>query len=432
MTQPEDSEATEVGPEVPVPGKPELKGFAEALRAPQPSRTVQDILLVDDHEENLLALEAILGHLGHNLIRARSGREALRHILQRDVALVLLDVRMPHMSGFETARLIRDRERSRALPIIFLTAANSTEEMVFEGYSSGGVDYIVKPFVPEILRAKVDVFLNLAAARKKLEEEVLLRRAAEKELEKTAESLRSRAIELEAANQELEAFAYSASHDLRGPLRHISGFVRLLAESTGEKLDDTDRAYLDRVSRSAQKMGKLLDDLLAFSKMGREEMNHGLVDFNLLVEEAMAELEPETRDRHILFRCSSLPSLQGDEAMLRQVMVNLLSNAIKYTAQRAPAEIEVGHYEEHDEIVIFVRDNGAGFNMKHYDKLFRVFQRLHNESQFPGTGIGLANVQRIVHRHRGRVWAEAKVGSGATFHVALPHPRSEESPVNGF
>lgn len=383
---------------------------------------VQDILLVDDQPENLLALEAILENSGHNLIRATSGREALRHILKRDVALVLLDVRMPRMNGFETARLIRERERSKAVPIIFLTAANNSEEMVFEGYSAGGVDYIVKPFVPEILRAKVDVFLNLAAARKKLEQEVVLRRAAEKELARSAARLRARAAELEAANQELEAFAYSASHDLRGPLRHINGFARILSEMAAPQMDDISQSFLGRIARSAQKMGQLLDDLLAFSKMGREEMSNATIDLNHVLDEVLRTIEPETSGRNIIWRRAELPPVVGDRAMLRQVLWNLLGNAVKYTLYRDPAEIEIGHQAAEHEVVIFVRDNGAGFDMAHADKLFKVFQRLHKESDFEGTGIGLANVQRIVHRHGGRIWAQAKPDQGATFFVALPRP----------
>jgi two-component system, sensor histidine kinase and response regulator len=342
------------------PEKRELHAFHNALKPEVPSPAVQDILVVDDQIENILALEAILDGMGHNVIRATSGREALRQILNRDIALVLLDVRMPNMDGFETARLIRDREKSRTIPIIFLTAASSSEEMMFEGYSAGGVDYIIKPFVPEVLRAKVEVFLNLAAARQKLEEEVRRRREAERELEKSAAKLRQRAEELEVVNRELEAFAYSASHD---------------------------RDYLERIDRSVRKMGRLLDDLLHFSKMSRAEMKTGTVDLTGILEEAIVLLEPETRSRKITWRRASLPSVVGDAALLLQVFVNLLSNSIKYTLRRKRAEIEIGHYPERNEAVIFVRDNGAGFSMERYDKLSRLFQRLHNETDFPGNGM---------------------------------------------
>lgn len=396
---------------------------ARAETVPRPEPSGQDrlvILLVDDQLENLAALEAILQGPRHSLLRASSGREALRYLLHQDVALVLLDVRMPVMDGFETARLIRERERSKATPIIFLTAANDGGEKEFEGYSAGGVDYIVKPFIPEILRAKVEVFLNLATARRQLEEEIGRRRLAEKKLERVAKRLRRRAAELEAANEELEAFAYSASHDLRAPLRHISGFVNMLREEPEETSDEGPAPYLERIAESADKMNRLLDDLLAFSKVGRAEMSMAPVDLESLLEEVIEGLEPETRDRSIIWRRARLPVVIGDRAMLRQVLVNLLSNALKYTIHSDPAEIGIGHHVAGSKATIFIRDNGAGFNMKYSKKLFKVFQRLHLGSEFDGTGIGLANVQRIIERHGGRVWGEGRIGNGATFRFSLP------------
>lgn len=395
----------------------ERHGTGVSLQAKPPQEDAPAILLVDDQPENLVALEAILDGMGHKLLQASSGREALRHLLHKDVALVLLDVRMPTMDGFETARLIRERKRSRTTPIIFLTAATTSDEMVSEGYSAGGVDYIVKPFVPEILKAKIEVFLNLATVRRNLEHEVERRRAAEKELENAAANLRSRAAELEVANQELEAFAYSASHDLRTPLRHIIGFVHLLQEEAEAKEDLTH--FLDKIAQSTVKMNGLLDDLIAFGKVSREQMSTASVDLEALLEEVIKGLEPEIRNRHIIWRRSRLPVVIGDPAMLRQVLVNILTNALKYTIHSDPAEIEIGHRIEADEAIFFIRDNGAGFDMQFADKLFKVFQRLHREAEFAGTGIGLANVHRIVQRHGGRVWGEGKVGRGATFHVAL-------------
>src|SRR5690606_421437 len=253
-------------------GVPSWTSLADMdLRDSDRQTNLPSILLVDDQPENLAALEAILEGPRHRLLRASSGREALRCLLEQDVALVLLDVRMPVMDGFETARMIRQRDRSRATPIIFLTAASGDGDTEFESYSAGGVDYIVKPFVPEILRAKVEVFLNLATARRRLEEEIDRRRLAERKLERVAERLRARANDLQIANQELEAFAYSASHDLRAPLRHISGFVNILREERDAVSDADGAAYLARIGASADKMNRLLDDLMAFSKVGRVE-----------------------------------------------------------------------------------------------------------------------------------------------------------------
>jgi len=373
------------------------------------------ILIVDNQLDNLDALEAILEAPCRTILRASSGSEALRRLLHQDVALILLAVHMPVMTGFETARLIRTRERSRTTPIIF-TTAKSDREMELEGYSAGGVDFLEKPFEPDILRAKVNAFLKLAKTRQQLEEEIQLRRLAERKLARVARRLRTRAKELEIANQELEAFAYSASHDLRAPLRHIAGFVNVLQEEPETDLE----FFLDRIAGSADKMNQLLDDLLAFSKVGRMEMTMAPVNLEALLDEVINDLEPEWRDRTVLWKRTPLPSVNGDSAMLRQVLVNLLSNALKYSVHADPTKIEIGSQLAGDEATIFIRDNGAGFKMEFADKLFKAFHRLHLGNEFHGSGIGLANVQRIIHRHGGRVWGEGKVGIGATFYFALP------------
>jgi light-regulated signal transduction histidine kinase (bacteriophytochrome) len=239
-----------------------------------------------------------------------------------------------------------------------------------------------------------------------------IRRRAESEL------LRAR-DELQAANKELEAFAYSVSHDLRAPLRHMAGFGELLQKNVNSTLDDKSRRYMAMILESAQRMGGLIDDLLAFSKIGRVEAQMTLVNLDQLVKEVVTEVSQEAAGREIAWRIGSLPSCYGDRSMLRIVFVNLVSNAIKFTRQRARAEIEIGcsKASEH-EVVVFVRDNGTGFDMKYVDKLFGVFQRLHHADEFEGTGIGLATVQRIVHRHGGTVRAEGSVNQGATFYFS--------------
>jgi signal transduction histidine kinase len=232
--------------------------------------------------------------------------------------------------------------------------------------------------------------------------------------------VQARTAELEVANRELEAFSYSVSHDLRAPLRHVDGFADLLRRHTLESLDEKGRRYLGTISESAKSMGMLIDDLLSFSRMGRSEMQHASVSLADLVAEVRAALGPEAADRDIVWSVSSLPDVVGDRAMLYQAVLNLLSNAIKYTRGRTPARITVGATEQEQETVLFVQDNGAGFDMAYQHKLFGVFQRLHSADEFEGTGIGLANVRRIVQRHGGRVWAEATLGEGATFFIALP------------
>ena len=234
-----------------------------------------------------------------------------------------------------------------------------------------------------------------------------------------------RTAELQAANKELEAFAYSVSHDLRAPLRHIDGFLDLLKTRTAATLDDKSQHYMDTISISARRMGTLIDDLLAFSRMGRNEMAAENVALGPLLQEVIHEFDSETRGRDIDWRISELPVVRGDRAMLRVVLVNLVSNALKFTQKRKEAEIEIGCLPgSTEEAIIFIRDNGAGFDMQYVNKLFGVFQRLHASDEFEGTGIGLANVRRVISRHGGRTWADGKVNGGATFYFSLPTPKN--------
>ncbi len=253
--------------------------------------------------------------------------------------------------------------------------------------------------------------------------DVTAHKRREEEIRSLNEELARRSAELEATNKELEAFAYSVSHDLRAPLRHMAGYAELLQKKVASVLDDKGRRYMTMILDSAKRMGDLIDDLLAFSRIGRVEAQKTSVNLEQLLREALNDIRQETNGREIVWKIGTLPVCYGDRSMLRLVFVNLLSNAIKFTRARSRAEIEIGCEEGNkNQAVVFVRDNGAGFDMKYVHKLFGVFQRLHQPDEFEGTGIGLATVQRIIHRHGGEVRAEGAVDQGATFYFSLSKP----------
>jgi signal transduction histidine kinase len=358
------------------------------------------VLIVDDIRANLVAMQAQLEKLGCDLVLASSGNEALAWLLKREFAVMLLDVQMPEMDGFEVARLARENPATRDVPIIFVTAMHETEKNALVGYDAGAVDFLFKPINHRILRSKVQVFVDLFIGRQKLASEIEAHKAT---------------------LAELEAFNYSVSHDLRAPLRPLQGFAEALLEEYGGKLDDQAKTYLQRIGASALRMSELIDDLLELSRMARAEVDFRAIDLAAIAQAIVAELRAGDPDRVVTFVCPPEAPAQGDARLLRIVLENLFRNAWKFTKKVTAATIEFGLRTDDGTPVFFVRDNGAGFDPIYAEKLFQPFQRLHSAAEFEGTGIGLAIVQRIIRRHRGRVWGESAVGQGATLLFSLGH-----------
>jgi two-component system sensor histidine kinase/response regulator len=386
-----------------------------------PSERV-NILLVDDQPANLVALEAMLERLDQNLVPARSGLEALKWLLTNDAAVILLDVAMPEMDGFETAALIRERERSRHTPIIFLTAAAQYQTEAVRGYALGAVDYLLKPVVPEFVRSKVSVFVELAKQRSLLAQQADLLREQEQAARRLAEMRAALVRDLEFKNRELESFSYAISHDLRAPIRRIESFAKALGETQASALDQRGGKYLGRIQESATHMLQLIDDVLHLSRVTIAELRCRDLDLSAMSQAILDRLRQDESDRQVEVRVRPGLNVTADPALLRVALENLLSNAWKFTSRTAAPVIEIGLVPSPEQPTYFVRDNGAGFEMAQADKLFRPFQRLHLASEYPGTGIGLATVRRIIHRHGGSIWAQSMPGQGACFYFTLNQP----------
>jgi signal transduction histidine kinase len=282
-------------------------------------------------------------------------------------------------------------------------------------------------------RAQEEISALNAELEKRVDERTSALQSSERQVRELNDELEQRVIrrtaQLQASNLELEAFTYSVSHDLRTPLRHISGFSKILVEEFGSTLAPDAQRYLHRIREGTSRMGQLIDDLLNLARIGRKELRRQVTGLNSVVREVISDLNPETEGRQVEWKVGSLPFVECDPSLMKQVMQNLLSNALKYTRPRASAVIEIGQKQENEQAVVFVRDNGVGFSMKYADKLFGVFQRLHRSEDFEGTGVGLATVQRIIHKHGGRVWVEAELDKGATFYftIGVPEPTEVKS-----
>ncbi len=364
------------------------------------------ILIVDDKQENLIALETVLKDLDVEVIKATSGNEALKQTLNHDFSLALIDIQMPEMDGYELAAILREDEKTASLPFIFISGIYTDHVNVFKGYDRGAFSFITKPFQPEILINKVKLFIGI------YHHEYMLKRLND-DLERKNE-------ELSIVNKELEAFTYSVSHDLRAPLRVINGYSQIILKEHAEVVDEEVKRLLNIVGTNVKKMGDLIDNLLSFSKIGKREVNRDVVNMDLLVRSCIEEMKVTFEGKKVNWIVGPLDSCYGDSQLLNQVMINFLSNAVKYSSKKEQPEVEITSSVKGEEVIYSIKDNGVGFDMKYYKKLFGVFQRLHRSTEFEGTGVGLAIIQRIVMKHHGRVWAESSLDNGAKFFFSVP------------
>lgn len=412
------------------------------------------ILIAEDSPTQAQQLQYLLEQQGYIVGLAANGLEALEMAPKFEPTLIISDVVMPVMDGYQLCQKIKGDPRLHDVPVILVTTMSDPQDVI-RGLECGADNFFLKPYDEQYLVSRVkyvlvnremrrveqagmgvEIYFNgqrhfITADRLQILNLLMSTYEAaiqrNKELNRSQEELRSLNAKLDSANKELESFSYSVSHDLRAPLRHIDGYLGLLEKHAKDRLDDKGREFLKVISESAKQMGRLIDDLLAFSQMSRAEMMRREVDMGRLVQETIRALQPETQGREIRWNIAELPIVPADAAMMRQVLINLLANAIKYTRTREMAEIEVGVQHTENELIFFVRDNGVGFDMQYVDKLFGVFQRLHRAEDFEGTGIGLANVRRIISRHNGRTWAEAGLDQGAIFYFSLPQSMEAQS-----
>jgi hypothetical protein len=404
------------------------------------------ILLVDDREDNLLAIETIFEPDGYRFVKANSGREALKILLREfDFALILMDVKMPNLNGFETASLIYERDKLKHVPIIFITANNFGDENLYRGYQAGAIDYIYKPIKPEVLRAKVSVLIDLyrknrqllaqeqrlVAINKSLEMEIKERKSSEEKVKHLNRQLLENIASLEQANKDLDRFAFMASHDLQEPLRKIRMFSDRLALKYNDMMDDDGRTNIQRIHKAAERMQNLITDILTFSKISVDAPSFVNCDMNAILEEVLIDLDEEVKEKNGKITIEKLPVLSVNPSLIKPLFHNLIGNALKYSKRDTTPVVNITseispHLNGKASSVsvkycrIFIQDNGIGFDQKYAEEIFGMFKRLHHNSEFQGTGIGLALCKKIVEQHKGYISARSKINEGSTFIVSLP------------
>lgn len=412
------------------------------------------ILVVDDREDNLMSIETILEKSNYQIVKAHSGMEALKVLLHRsDFTLILMDVRMPGMTGIETAEIIYQRDKLKHIPIIFITAFDKGEEGIFEGYRLGAVDFIYKPVDAKLLRYKVSVFVELfkrqtqlieqdkllRAANENLRQQIIERESSERKILELNEQLVKANKELTISNEELDRFVFIASHDLQEPLRKIQTFSHMLKQNFGNITQQEADTLLDKIIYSSTRMRGLIKGVLDFSRNDDDPRSFKLVDLNQIVQEVLTDLEMEIATQKALITVEPLPKVWGVPIQMGQLFQNLINNSLKFKKSNTIPEVKIygtlirsehqfsvlshsvpTHYHQ-----IYVEDNGIGFEMEHANSIFKVFKRLHSTKTYEGTGIGLSICKKIVDNHKGFIVAESQLNQGTTFIITLPEVDAE-------
>ena len=394
------------------------------------------ILIVDDHPSNLKLLHTYLKSAGFEVLVAEDGISGIEAVKCSQPELILLDVMMPKLDGFEVCYRLKGDPATRDIPVIFLTALSETVNKL-KGFEVGGVDYITQPIEHEELVARVKTHLALRKMRQQLQQqnqalqaEIDNRKQIEKQLQQSKDSLQQshdrlektvavRTAKLATSNQDLEHFAYIASHDLRQPLRKIRMCTEYLAEDYGHCFDEQAQKYLGYIFSSTDRMYLLIDDLLTYSRVGRLEQNYIPVDLNTIIQETLDDLSVTIAEKEATIHYHNLPTIKANPREMRQLFQNLLDNALKFTSDRSP-EINIQVTRQENNWLFSIQDNGIGIEPQYSDKIFQMFQRLHHSSEYEGTGIGLAICQKVVTSHGGTIWVESQLGEGATFYFTLP------------
>ena len=406
------------------------------------------ILIVDDKYENLFSLKTLLQLYAYETDTAASGEEALKKILKNEYSVIILDVQMPGMDGYEVAEAISGLNKTRDIPIIFLSAVNIDKRFIAKGYDSGGVDYITKPFDNDLLLLKVRTFYRLYEQRKELKKvedalrrEIEMRKRSQEEVEQINSLLEFKVEErtrdltqlnkdLENRNAELAQYAYLASHDLQEPLRKIITFIKIIDEKYLSNIPEAQQE-MSRVITSSERMRNLINALLSYSKLSADSY-FAPVNLNDVIKDALADLELAIKDKQALIQVATLPEVEAIAAQMRQLFQNLLSNALKFSKTTVQSQIKINSEPVNElsldavpvktgkYVRIHVSDNGIGLDESYIDKIFVIFQRLHGRTQYEGTGIGLAIVKKIVEKHNGLIGVKSHEGEGATFTIVLP------------